>query len=63
MGENTIRSHSFYGLRSFAEIDDKIKQHARYWKHVKLVHVEYFGGAYQIAVEVKGEINEKDKQA
>lgn len=48
-----MRKQIFYGMRSFTEIDDKIKIHSRYWRRIKIINIEYFGGAYTVKIEVE----------
>lgn len=43
-----MRKQVLNGMRSFAEIDDKIKIHSRYWRHIRIIGVTYFGGSYSV---------------
>lgn len=47
-----MRKQIFYGMRSLAEIDDKIKIQSRYWRRIKIISIEYFGGGYILELEV-----------
>lgn len=47
-----MRKQILYGMRSLAEIDDKIKIHSRYWRRIKIISIEYFGGGYILELEV-----------
>jgi hypothetical protein len=47
-----MRKQVLHGMRSFTEIDDKIKIHSRYWRHIRIIGITYFGGSYSVEIEV-----------
>lgn len=47
-----MRKQVLNGMRSFTEIDDKIKIHSRYWRHIRIIGITYFGGSYSVEIEV-----------